>query len=171
MNVCELTLAVTHPHRSRTGTIGWGACRMLWWVRERSRSSSPSQLWVAGPLSPYNVIIYLFCTELLLCSKDVTFDPVPWFIICVRPSTPGDYFVPGFWTPKTRVWHYSNQIPMWFAMLEHTILSLKTQVTHHAKFRDPSDTSCHVGIRFCKPSFWMVLHGPKSSRTPVSLVF
>jgi hypothetical protein len=28
-------------------------------------------------LSPYNVIIYLFCTELLLCSKDVTFDPVP----------------------------------------------------------------------------------------------
>jgi hypothetical protein len=27
-------------------------------VRERSRSSSPSQLWVAGPLSPYNIIIY-----------------------------------------------------------------------------------------------------------------
>jgi hypothetical protein len=23
------------------------------------------------------VIIYLFCIELLLCSKDVTFDPVP----------------------------------------------------------------------------------------------
>jgi hypothetical protein len=49
---------------------------MLWRVREKSRSSSPSKLWVAGPLSPYNVIIYLFCTELLLCSKDVTFDPV-----------------------------------------------------------------------------------------------
>jgi hypothetical protein len=46
-------------------------------VRERSRSSSPSQLWVAGPLSPYNVIIYLFCIKLLLYSKDVTFDPVP----------------------------------------------------------------------------------------------
>jgi hypothetical protein len=32
-------------------------------------------------------------TELLLFSKYVTFDPVPWFIICVRlgPSTPGDY--------------------------------------------------------------------------------
>jgi hypothetical protein len=59
-------------------------------VRERSRPSSPSQLWVAGPLSPYNVIIYLFCIELLLCSKVVTFDPVPWFIICVR-RTPGDY--------------------------------------------------------------------------------
>jgi hypothetical protein len=27
-------------------------------VRERSRPSFPSQLWVAGPLSPYNVIIY-----------------------------------------------------------------------------------------------------------------
>jgi hypothetical protein len=66
---------------------------MLRYVRERSRSSSPSQLWVAGPLSPYNVIIYLFCIELLLYSKDVTFDPVPSFIICVRlgPSTPGDY--------------------------------------------------------------------------------
>jgi hypothetical protein len=66
---------------------------MLRCVRERSRSSSPSQLWVAGSLSPYNVIIYLFCIELLLCSKDVTFDHVPWFIICVRlgPSTPGDY--------------------------------------------------------------------------------
>jgi hypothetical protein len=28
-------------------------------------------------LSPYNVIIYLFCIELLLYSKDVTFDHVP----------------------------------------------------------------------------------------------
>jgi hypothetical protein len=90
--VSSLLLSHT-PHRSRTGTAGWGAWRMLWRVRERSRSSSPSQLWVAGPLSPYNVIIYLFCTELLLYSKDVTFDHVPWFIICVRlgPSTPGDY--------------------------------------------------------------------------------
>jgi hypothetical protein len=52
------------PHRSRIGTTGWGAWRMLWWDREWSRSSSPSQLWVAGPLSPYNVIIYLFCTRI-----------------------------------------------------------------------------------------------------------
>ena len=90
--VSSLLLSHIH-HRSRPGTAGWCSWRMLWWVRERSRSSSPSQLWVAGPLSPYNVIIYLFCIELLLCSKDVTFDPVPWFIICVRlgPSTPGDY--------------------------------------------------------------------------------
>ena len=81
------------PHRSRTGTAGWGSWRMSWWVRERSRPSSPSQLWVAGSLSPYDVIIYLFCTELFLYSKDVTFVSVPWFIICVRlgPSTPGDY--------------------------------------------------------------------------------
>jgi hypothetical protein len=88
------SLLLSHTsHRSRIGTTGWGAWRMLWRVRERSRLSSPSQLWVAGPLSPYNVIIYLFCTEFLLCSKDVTFDPVPWFIICVRlgPSTPGGY--------------------------------------------------------------------------------
>jgi hypothetical protein len=70
-----------------------------------SRPSSPSQLWVVGSLSPYDVIIYLFCIELLLYSKDVTFVSVPLFIICVRLGfiTPGDYFVPGFWTPKTRV--------------------------------------------------------------------
>ena len=84
------SILLSHPpHRSRTDTAGWSAWRMLWWVRERSRSSSRNQLWVAGPLSPYNVIIYLFCTELLLYSKDVTFEPVPWVIICVRrdPST------------------------------------------------------------------------------------
>jgi hypothetical protein len=50
---------------------------MLRCVCERSRSSSPSQLWVDGSLSPYNVIIYLFCTKLLLHSKDVTFVSVP----------------------------------------------------------------------------------------------
>jgi hypothetical protein len=82
----------TH-HRSRTGTTWWDAWRMLRCVRERSRPSSPSQLWVAGLLSPFGVIIYLFCIELLLYSKDVTFISVPWFIICVRLglSTPGDY--------------------------------------------------------------------------------
>jgi hypothetical protein len=86
------SLLLSHTaHRSRTGTTGWGVWRMLWWVRERSRSSSPSQLWVVVSLSPYDIIIYLFCTELLLYSKDVTFVFVPLFIICVRlgPSTPG----------------------------------------------------------------------------------
>jgi hypothetical protein len=62
-------------------------------VRERSRSSSPSQLWVAGSLSPFDVNIYLFYTELLLYNKVVTFVFVPLFIICVRlgPSTSGVY--------------------------------------------------------------------------------
>jgi hypothetical protein len=46
---------------------------MLRCVRERSRPSSPSPLWVAGSLSPYDVIIYLFCIELLLFNKVVTF--------------------------------------------------------------------------------------------------
>jgi hypothetical protein len=92
------------PHRSRASTTGWGPWRMLWCVRERSRSSSPSQLWVAGSLSPFDVIIYLFCTELLLYSRDVTFVSVPWFIICVRlgPSTPGDCVCAR--VHKTRVW-------------------------------------------------------------------
>jgi hypothetical protein len=95
---------LTPPHNSRTGTTGWGAWRMLRCVRERSRTSSPSQLWVAGSLSPYDVIIYLLCTELLLYSKVVIFVFVPWFIIHVRlgPSTPGDYV--RAWVPKTRVW-------------------------------------------------------------------
>jgi hypothetical protein len=75
---------------------------MLRCIRERSRLSSPSQLWVAGSLSPYNVIIYLFCIELLLYNKVVTFVSVPLFIICVRlgPSTPGVYVrarVPKIW--------------------------------------------------------------------------
>jgi hypothetical protein len=84
---------------------------MLWRARERSRPSSPSQLWVAGSLSPYDVFIYLFCTELVLYSKNVSFVYVPWVIICVRlgPTTLGDYFAPGFWTPKTRVWHHRTE--------------------------------------------------------------
>jgi hypothetical protein len=53
------SLLLSHiPHRSRTGTAGWDTFRMLWWVRERSRPSSPSQFWVGGSLSPYDVIIY-----------------------------------------------------------------------------------------------------------------
>jgi hypothetical protein len=52
-------------------------------------------------LSPYDVITYLFFTELLLYSKDVTFVSVPLFIIYVRLglSTPGVYFAPGSWCP------------------------------------------------------------------------
>jgi hypothetical protein len=77
MNVCELTLAVSHPPQVKNRYHRIRRMEDAVRVRERSRSSSPSQLWVVGPLSPYNVIIYLFCIKLLLCSKDVTFDPVP----------------------------------------------------------------------------------------------
>jgi hypothetical protein len=99
--VSSLLLSHT-PNRSRTGTARWGMWRMLWWVREKSRPSSPSQLWVAGSLSSYDVNIFLFCIELLLCSKDLTFDHVPWFIICVRlgPSTPGDYVRAWVFVPR-----------------------------------------------------------------------
>jgi hypothetical protein len=39
-------LLYSHPPMSRTGTAGWGTWRMLWWVREWYRPSSPSQLWL-----------------------------------------------------------------------------------------------------------------------------
>jgi hypothetical protein len=109
MYVSSLLLSHT-PHRSRTGTTGWGAWRMLWRVRERSRPSSPSQLWVAGPLSPYNVIIF-FCTKLLLCSKDVTFDmchdsSYVWDLV---PAHLVIMFAPGSWCPEIRVWHWPSR--------------------------------------------------------------
>jgi hypothetical protein len=98
---------LTPPHRSRTGTTWGGAWRMLWCVRERSRLSSPSQLWVTGPLSPYNVNIYLFCIELLLYSKmwhsilchdsSYVWNLVPTHLVMM--------FAPGSWCPETRVWH------------------------------------------------------------------
>ena len=77
MNVCELTLAVSHPPQAKNRYHKMRRMEDAVRVRERSRPSSPSQLWVARPLSPYNVINYLFCIELLLYSKDVTFDLVP----------------------------------------------------------------------------------------------
>jgi hypothetical protein len=131
--VSSLLLSHT-PHRSGTGTTRWGAWRMLRRVRERSRSSSPSQLWVAGPLSPYNVITYLFCIELRLYSKDVTFDPVPWFIICVRlgPSTPGDYVHARVLVPQNpgvtvsiSVGRYPLPRDMWGSRLVHAIFEFQ----------------------------------------------
>jgi hypothetical protein len=77
------------------------------WVEYAVVSQSTLGWWI---VSSYDVIIYLFCTEPLLYSKDVTFVSIPLFIICVRlgPSTPSDYFAPEFWTPKTRVWQQAN---------------------------------------------------------------
>jgi hypothetical protein len=58
MNVCELTLVVSHPLTGQEQVpqdeAHGGCCDD---VRERSRPSSPSQLWVAGSLSPYDVFI------------------------------------------------------------------------------------------------------------------
>jgi hypothetical protein len=80
MNVCELTLAVSHPS-PHTGQkqvpqdeAHGGCCDKF--VRDLGRRL-PVNFGVAGLLSPYDVIIYLFCTELLLSSKDVTFVSVP----------------------------------------------------------------------------------------------
>jgi hypothetical protein len=63
----------------------------------------PVNFWVAGSLSPFDVNIYLFCTELLLYNKVVTFVSVPLFNICLRlgPNTPGVYVRAR--VPKTRV--------------------------------------------------------------------
>jgi hypothetical protein len=104
---CCLTPPHTHTHRLRTGTTGWGAWRMLRCVRERSRPSSPSQLWVAGSLSPYDVIIYLFFTNSYYIVKmwhsflhhdsSYVWDLVPAHLV--------NMFTPGSWCPKTRVWH------------------------------------------------------------------
>jgi hypothetical protein len=103
--VSSLLLSHT-PHRSRTGTAGWGAWRILWRVRERSRASSPSQLWVAGPLSPYNVIIYFVKNSYyivkmwhsILChDSSYVWDLVPAHLVIM--------FTPGSWCPKTQVWH------------------------------------------------------------------
>jgi hypothetical protein len=78
MNVCELTLAVSHPPTGQEQVPQdeehGGCCDEF--VRGLGRRL-PVNFGLLDRLSPYNVIIYLFCTELLLCSKDVTFDPVP----------------------------------------------------------------------------------------------
>jgi hypothetical protein len=61
MNVCEITLDVLTSPRSRTGTTWWSVWRMLWWVREWSRSSSPSQLWLLDRC--LHMMFILFCIE------------------------------------------------------------------------------------------------------------
>jgi hypothetical protein len=114
--VSSLLLSHT-PHTSRTGTTGWGAWRMLRCVRERSRPSSLSQLWVAGPLSPYNVIIYFVQNSYyivkmwhsILChDSSYVWDLVPAHLVIM--------FAPGSWCPKIRVWH-TNIFFITFLML------------------------------------------------------
>jgi hypothetical protein len=58
MNVCELTLAVSHPHRSRIGTTdeAHGGCYDEF-VSGLGRRLPVNFGLVAGPLSSYDVII------------------------------------------------------------------------------------------------------------------
>jgi hypothetical protein len=121
---------LTPPHRSRTGTAGWGAWRMLRCVRERSRSSSPSQLWVAGPLSPYNVIIYLFILyrtliiHSILChDSSYVWDLVPAHLVIM--------FAPGSWCPETRVWHALSIVKQGASWLPPTSTTLGLFWTPH----------------------------------------
>jgi hypothetical protein len=77
MNVSELTLAVSHPtgqEQVPQDEVHGECCDKF--VRDLGRRL-PVNFGVAGSLSPYDVIIYLFCTELLLYCKDVTFVFVP----------------------------------------------------------------------------------------------
>jgi hypothetical protein len=111
----------THiPPRSRTGTTGWGTWMMLWWGLDRRLSVNFG----------CSIVVFVWCNYLIILYRtplyinDVTFVSVPWDIICVRldPSTLGDYFMPGFWTPKVRVWHYR----FWYFLLEGVLFGLIT---------------------------------------------
>jgi hypothetical protein len=78
MNVCELTLAVSHPPTGQEQVPqdeARGGCY------DEFVSGLGRRLPVNfGLLDRCLLIMYLFiyfCIELMLCSKDVTFDPVP----------------------------------------------------------------------------------------------
>jgi hypothetical protein len=78
MNVCELTLAVSHPPTGQEQVpqddAHGGCCDVF--VRGLDRRLPVN----FGLLDRCLLIMYLFiyfCRKLLLCSKDVTFDPVP----------------------------------------------------------------------------------------------
>jgi hypothetical protein len=60
MNVCELTLVILTPPRSRAGTRRWGAWRMSQWVRERSRSWFHDQLWL------WRITVFVWCNYLAI---------------------------------------------------------------------------------------------------------
>jgi hypothetical protein len=70
MNVCELTLAVSHPPTGQEEVLQdethRGCCDEF--VRGLGRCL-PVNFGVDGSLSPYDVIIYLFCIELYYIVK------------------------------------------------------------------------------------------------------
>jgi hypothetical protein len=105
MNVCELTLAVSHPPTGQEQVpqdeVHGGCCDEF--VSGLGRHLPVNFGLLDHCILMLYLFIYLFCTELLLYSNDVTFIFVPLFIIFVRlgPSTPGDYVRAR--VPKTRV--------------------------------------------------------------------
>jgi hypothetical protein len=82
MNMCELTLAVSHPpHRSRTGTTEWSAWWMMRCVRERSRSSSPSRLSGAKDILDPTIFIFYF-VSLPLYNKYSDYCDIYLYTLC-----------------------------------------------------------------------------------------
>jgi hypothetical protein len=100
---------LTPPHRSRTGTAGWGAWRMLRCVRERD----------LGRRLPVNFGLLdrflIWCNYLIIFVQNSGYIVKMWHsILCHYTSYVWDLvpahlvfmFAPGFWTPKIRVWHH-----------------------------------------------------------------
>ena len=98
---------LTPPHRSRTGTAGWGAWRMLRWVRERD----------LGRRLPVNFGLLdrflIWCNYLIIFVQNSCYIVKMWHsILCHYASYVWDLvpahlvfmFAPGFWTPRIRVW-------------------------------------------------------------------
>jgi hypothetical protein len=79
MNVCELTLAVSHPpigqEQVPQDEAHGGCCDVF--VRGLGHRLPVNFGLLDRCFLIMYLFIYLFCIELLLYSKDVTFDPVP----------------------------------------------------------------------------------------------
>jgi hypothetical protein len=113
-------LLYSHPTRSR-GIARWGAWRMSRWVRERSRSSSPSQLWLLDCC----LRIIVWCNSLSILYRtplyinDVTFVSIPWVIICVRLDPSTHVSRAQVWLPKS----VTNPLPLLTSFTHSTQLS------------------------------------------------
>jgi hypothetical protein len=83
MNMCELTLAVSHPHRRRTSGLGGATQRG---VRLNLGGVSQLTLWRQGQTLVHFIFIFYF-VRLLLCNKYsgdiVIFISIHSVIICV----------------------------------------------------------------------------------------
>jgi hypothetical protein len=102
MNVCELTLVVLTPPGQ--GHVPHD---------EAHEELCDEFMRGLGRCLPINfgcwIVVFRWCNYVSILYRTplyinvVTFVFVPWVIICVRldPSTLGDYFATGFWTPKS----------------------------------------------------------------------